>query len=269
VPVLPAFAVALWAAAPAAPPSPDLLLQAVRKGDVAAVRAALDAGVPVDAKFRYERTALSFAADRGHLEIATLLLDRGADANAKDSFYGVAPLVWAAQNGHAAVARLLLARGASGAGGVLESGVEQKSVALVEAAVGSGQLTADELSFALEDAQKAAAADVVAVLGRAGAVPPPKAAFVVDAATLAGYAGRYREKDAPSTVEFSVADGGLQVTFGGPPQALGAFDATRFRLRDNGRVRIAFKVEGGRVQGFTLTQPGRERWFAREQDPAR
>ena len=45
--------------------TPDDLLDAVRRGDLAGVRAALDAGVPVDAPFRYERTALSFAADRG------------------------------------------------------------------------------------------------------------------------------------------------------------------------------------------------------------
>jgi ankyrin repeat protein len=250
--------------AAATAPASDALLQAVRKGDVAAVKAALDGGVPVDAKFRYDRTALSFAADRGQLDVVTLLLERGADVNAQDSFYGVTPIVWAAQNGHAAVARVLLARGATGAGSVLESGVEKKSVELVEAAVASGKLGTDELSFALEDAEKSGAADVVAALRRGGAVAAPKADFVVDAATLARYAGRYREKDAPSAVDVAVADGGLQLTFGGPPEMLGAFDATRFRLRDNGRIRLTFKLQDGAVDGFTLTQPGRERYFARE-----
>ena len=58
--------------------NPDDLLDAVRKGDLAAVKAALDAGVPVDHPFRYERTALSFAAARGQVEIVKLLLERGA-----------------------------------------------------------------------------------------------------------------------------------------------------------------------------------------------
>jgi len=258
------------AAAQAVAPSNDILLQAVRKGDAAAVKAALDAGVPADAKFRYDRTALSFAADRGQVEIVKLLLDRGADVNAKDSFYGVTPLVWAANNGHVEVARILLARGATGAGDVLESGVEKRSVELVDAAIGSGKLNAEELSFALEEADKAGAADVASALRKAGALPPPKADFKVDAATLARYAGRYREGGAPSpqTLELSVVDGALQISFGGAPLKLGAFDAVTFRLQDNGRVRLTFKVEDGRVAGFTLNQPNRERWFAREEVPA-
>jgi hypothetical protein len=255
--------------AQAAAPSSDLLLQAVRKGDLAAAKAALDAGVPTDAKFRYDRTALSFAADRGNAEIVKLLLDRGADVNAKDTFYGVTPLVWAANNGHAQVARMLLAHGATGAGDVLESGVEKKSVELVDAAIASGTLTADDLSFALEDADKASAADVAAALRKAGAVPPPKADFQVDPAALARYAGRYREGSgpAPQTLELSVAEGLLQVTFGGGPSKLAAFDPVTFRLQDDGRVQVTFKLEEGRVSGLTLKQRGRERWFVREEAP--
>jgi len=265
-----ALALSVAVAAPADAPSSDLLLQAVRKGDLAAAKAALDAGVPVDAKFRYDRTALSFAADRGEAEIVKLLLDRGADANAKDSFYGVTPIVWAANNGHAEVARLLLAHGATGAGDVLEGGVEKKSVELVDAAIASGKLSAEELSFALEDADKAGTADVAAALRKAGAVPPPKADFKVDPATLARYAGRYREGTDASgqTIELSVADGVLQGSFVGPPRKLGAFDAVTFRLEDDGRVRVTFKVEGGKVAGFTLKQRSRERWFAREEASA-
>ena len=60
-----ALAFALLAPAAAAAATPDDLLAAVRRGELAGVKAALDAGVPVDAPFRYERTALSFAADRG------------------------------------------------------------------------------------------------------------------------------------------------------------------------------------------------------------
>jgi len=52
-------------AAPALAATPDELLDAVRRGDLAGVRAALDGGVAADTPFRYERTALSFAADRG------------------------------------------------------------------------------------------------------------------------------------------------------------------------------------------------------------
>jgi hypothetical protein len=267
--VLPVTLVVCATAATA--PSSDALLQAVRKGDLAAVQAALDGGVPVDAKFRYDRTALSFAADRGQAAIVKLLLDRGADVNAKDTFYGATALLWAAQNDHPDVAVLLLARGASGAGDVLDSGVEKKSAALVEAAIGSGKLTAEEMSVALEEADKAGAGDIAAMLRKAGAVPPAKADFVVEPATLAGYVGKYREDGSPTgqLVELVVTDGALHAIFGGPPTRLAAFDPVTFRLADDARVRVVFKVQEGRVSGFTVKQPNRERWFQREEAPAR
>ena len=44
----------------------------------------------------------------------TLLLERGADPNKKDSFYGATPFNWAANEGHVQVARLLIDKGAPG-----------------------------------------------------------------------------------------------------------------------------------------------------------
>src|SRR5215207_2783776 len=80
-------------------PSPQAAayLDAVRKGDVAGVEQALAAGVAVDAPFRYNRTALSFAADRGHVEVVRVLLAKGANPEATDSFYNQTALGWAAQ----------------------------------------------------------------------------------------------------------------------------------------------------------------------------
>lgn len=77
------------------------LFAAVQNSDLAAARAALDAGVDVDAVNDYGSTALFFAADRGSTEIALLLLERGADPNVTDTFYGATPVVWAMSNGHA------------------------------------------------------------------------------------------------------------------------------------------------------------------------
>jgi len=56
-------------------------------------------------------TALSFAAREGRLEAARLLLDAGADVNARES-NDISPLVMAITNRHTQVAALLLARGA-------------------------------------------------------------------------------------------------------------------------------------------------------------
>ena len=57
-------------------------------------------------------TPLHVAARKGHVEIAKLLLERGADPNIGD-IYGWAPLHEAAQWGRTEVARLLLKRGAN------------------------------------------------------------------------------------------------------------------------------------------------------------
>ena len=60
------FALVGIAAARAAD-GPDELWAAARKGDAAAVRRLLDAGVDANAKTPYGATALSFAAEKGHL----------------------------------------------------------------------------------------------------------------------------------------------------------------------------------------------------------
>src|ERR1044072_2951685 len=86
----------------------DQLFEAVRKGDVAAVNAALDRGADVNAKFRYGTTALFKPAERGNTEVAKVLLDRGAEVKVKDTFYGATALSWALQNDHLDIVRLLL-----------------------------------------------------------------------------------------------------------------------------------------------------------------
>ena len=57
------------------------------------------------------RTPLSWTAERGHEEVAKLLLEKGAELESKDDG-GRRPLSWAADRGHEAVAKLLLEKGA-------------------------------------------------------------------------------------------------------------------------------------------------------------
>lgn len=165
--------VALWAlATPALAATPDDLLEAVRRGDLAGVRAALDAGVPVDTPFRYERTALSFAADRGNLDIARLLVDRGADPNKKDTFYGATPVSWAIQKGHASIVRLFLERGAAVGPELLQSGASEGNAELVSLALEKTKPSPEDLTAALAEAQAGQHEAVVEQLTKAGAKPP-------------------------------------------------------------------------------------------------
>lgn len=87
---------------------------------VAAVRdRALDrarkllAGDPRLALARYEgATALHFAAMTDDRPMAELLLDTGADLNARDDAYQMTPIGWANEEGHEEMVRALYRRGA-------------------------------------------------------------------------------------------------------------------------------------------------------------
>ncbi|KAH8652933.1 hypothetical protein BGZ61DRAFT_374430, partial [Ilyonectria robusta] len=86
-------------------------------GHNAVVKLLLDKGADVEAKDknnRYGGTPLWWAAQNGHAAVVKLLLGKGADVEAKDknNRYGGTPLWWAAQNGHEAVVKLLLEKGA-------------------------------------------------------------------------------------------------------------------------------------------------------------
>ena len=93
----------------------EMLLHAAEAGDIATVQRLLAGGLGADATLEegenFAPTALIAAAENGHLDIAKLLLEKGANANAIDA-EGWTPLMFAAQNGHSEMAQLLLARGA-------------------------------------------------------------------------------------------------------------------------------------------------------------
>ena len=112
----------------------EALWQAARDGDTAGITAALAKGADVNAKSRYDVTALIFAAGSGRLEAVKLLVSRGADVNAQDTFYRARAAEMAITNGHADVALYLLQNGAD-ADGLLAMGVQTNNEAMVKAAV--------------------------------------------------------------------------------------------------------------------------------------
>lgn len=87
------------------------LIDAVRAGDRAAVRALLQTQAPVGAAEMDGTTALHWAARADDPEMAVLLLEAGADVNAATR-HGVTPLMLAAINGSPAMTGTLLAAGA-------------------------------------------------------------------------------------------------------------------------------------------------------------
>lgn len=94
-----------------AKPDAASLLAAVERNEDNAV-ALLEKGAKPHATDYYGRNALHLAVSRNYARAVALMLDGGADINARDTHYGYTPLHWAISNGHTAMAEKLMERGA-------------------------------------------------------------------------------------------------------------------------------------------------------------
>ena len=93
------------------------LLAAVRRSDRAVVADLLTRGVRVDARNERGQTALLIATHANDVALARLLIEAGADVNAKDDIqkstnrYGGTALIPAAERGHVETVRTLIEAG--------------------------------------------------------------------------------------------------------------------------------------------------------------
>lgn len=239
---------------PAAADKAEAFWNAARSGDAAIVQKLLKDGIDVNAKFRYGATALSYACDRGHVEVVKLLLAHGADVNIKDTFYGATPLSWAASPAqtrkpqHAEIVGLLLKQGAQGKEQALLAAVRALDVAMTGAILGHGGLAADTLSDAHEAATLAGSSELVRLLERAGARPHPTLAL--SEAQLARYAGAY--SDGSVELTFAVKDGRLQGGPAGQVMTLQARDETTFRVVGTPGLTMLFTLEADKASSVIV-----------------
>ena len=95
--------------------APDISIrEAVKTGNIEAVKQHLNAGADVNAKGKYGRTSLHYAASRGLNKIIELLIARGADVNTKievGDYKGQTPLDGAIQWSRTETADLLRKHG--------------------------------------------------------------------------------------------------------------------------------------------------------------
>ena len=143
----------------AATPPDSPVADAAMRGDEGSVRVLLQQGADVNAAQGDGMTALHWAADRGDVEMARMLVYAGASLEAATRMAEYTPLHLASRAGHGAVVRALLEAGSDPA-----------------TATGSGEATALHLAAAAGDAATISAliefgADVNAREQRAGQTP--------------------------------------------------------------------------------------------------
>ena len=228
----------------------DQLYEAVRRSDPAAVTSLLDKGADVNAKFRYGATALFKAAERGNAEVVKILLARGADVTVKDTFYGATAMSWALGGGHVDVVAALLDKHPASASEVLMTGLTDDKPEFAKLALTKGALDKDVLTSALAFVTANKNTEMVDLLKKAGAVPPPE----VNKTILESYVGKYKSEQGLE-ITFSLPEGVLTaVVTGQRPLQMLAIDETTFRPMVIQSIRVRFKVEAGKVTGMELTQ---------------
>ena len=239
----------------------DQMWEAARKGDAAAVAAALDKGADVNAKFRYGATALFKAAERGNVEVVKLLIARGADVKVKDTFYGATAMTWALQNKHFEAVRAIVEKDRDSIDEVLLTGARSDEIALVRIGLEAGGAKPETLSAALAAAAAAEKVndEIVALLKKAGAVPPSD----VDAATLDTYVGKYKSEQGTEVTVTRNEKKFIAQVAGQPPIVLMATDKVTFKPVAFDGIVVTFKLQGDKVTSFELQQGPQKSMFTR------
>ena len=218
------------------------LREAARRGDLERAKALLDAGVPVDAKNRYGATALFFAADRGHLPLIQLLIERGASTEVSDTFYGMTPLVRAIDRGH-----------------------EESAIFLLKQALASGHLNRESFDEILEESKSSGRAEVVRFLeSTTPPAPAPASEAPPEEIDFTSLVGRYRIEAKGEVLTVEKMGEGLVIRLGEKTVPLEARGVREFALGGSAGA-LAFGGRGGMVEYALLTRGSGTAYAPREE----
>jgi len=232
--------------------SADELFHAARSGDIDTVRRLVDGGVPADVGNRYDERALAMAAAAGHQEIASYLLEQGAEPDNRETFFNGLAMEGALSGGHVAMAVLLLEHGASDREAALDHAVNNDEIELARAAVAAGPIHESVLAE-LGGLVSADAAEMVALLANAESRPDP-APPGLSPEQLEAFCGPFEGWSSDVSADVTLQDGRLAVSLdGGEAWFLDPVAEHLFRTPD-GNVEVAFWGRAGTIESLFLTR---------------
>lgn len=153
----------------------EMLRDAAKAGDSAAIRGLLDKGADANSASEYGVTALSDASHRGHLGAVRTLLDAGADPGVRDHFYQSTPLGRAFQGGHDEVVAELIERSPQCASEALVIGTSIGSLKIVRDVLEKYHLEPKDFANMVTFARDRGHGQIVRLIqNRSGQMPPPR-----------------------------------------------------------------------------------------------
>ncbi len=247
----------------AGPEEAEDLLNAAGKGEIDRLDALIDEGIDIDETSPFGVTALSIAADRGHLDVVKWLLAHGADVNISDGVYGYTPADRAEHRGHLDILQVLAENGAKVSEDVLLRAARVGHVGLVKGILKNlnrhSESPARLLSYALAEAEVAGHADLAHLLKNAGAKPLPAPSHPLPPEKQAIYAGSYHSRYLGSPVTFRPFGAYMKGKFPDQPEytfrALTDRTITAIEVPD---ITFVFYVKDGRCEYTMLRQGGQE-----------
>jgi outer membrane protein assembly factor BamB len=253
-----ALSFVLLAATLQAQPLPaDALLDAARTGDRVRVVALLDSGASVNTANKYGVSALGFAAERGHFDIVRLLVERGADVNVVDSFYGSRPVDFALRGGHLDIAVYLLEHKSPGAVSVLNMAIRRRDEAAVRIALATKQADAAALASASTLAAQLGDAAIAAMVKAAADATPavPPRVIALNPTLLRSYEGNYQNASTGAVVAIAFDGSGLTLAAEGQPTfRLQAIEERRFIAEDAPEINVLLGGRGGIIERMSIVR---------------
>ena len=261
------LAAAVLALVQPAQPTVEDLLEAARIGNRARVAAVLESGVNVNAANKYGVTALGLAAERGHLDTVRLLVERGADVNARETFYGSLPIDFALRGGHLDVAVFLLEHKSQGAGGVLNAAIRRRDAAAVKSALTTKQIEGGTLAAASALAAQSGDGAIAAMVKAAADATPAKPPVIVSVSPtlLRSYEGNYQNAANGAAVKMSFDGVRLILEAEGQPALrLQPIEERRFIAEDTPDIQVALAGRGGIIERLSIVRGSSSVRYERE-----